>query len=86
MPEISRFYGITIRVNFSDHSPPHFHAQYAEHEAVIDVNSLAVMEGRLPTRARRLVMEWALLHQEELLQAWSRAQRHESPGRIAPLE
>jgi hypothetical protein len=86
MPEVSRFYGITIRINFNDHSPPHFHAQYAEYEAVIDISSVIVMEGHLPTRARRLVTEWASLHQEELLQAWIRAQRQESPGRIAPLE
>ena len=86
MPELCRFYGISIRINFRDHNPPHFHALYGEHEAVIEINSISVVKGQLPARARRLVVEWASLHQEELMAAWIRAQRSEPPGRIAPLE
>ena len=55
MPELCRFYGISIRLHFRDHNPPHFHALYGEHEAVIDINSISVVEGRIPARARRLV-------------------------------
>jgi len=51
MPEISRFYGIVIRMYFDDHSPPHFHAFYAEYEAVISIESLAVLNGELSPRA-----------------------------------
>ncbi len=83
MPELCRFYGISIRINFSDHNPPHFHALYGEHEAVIDINDISVMAGRLPARARRLVMEWA---SRELMAAWLHAQRSEPPSRIAPLD
>jgi hypothetical protein len=46
MPEISRFYGIVIRMFYNDHFPPHFHAEYGEHEAVIDINTLAVIAGK----------------------------------------
>ena len=86
MPELCRFYGIVIRIYFDDHAPPHFHASYGQEEAVVGIDSLAVLRGRLPHRAFGLVVEWASLHQEELRQAWIRAKRLESPGKIAPLD
>ncbi len=86
MPEICRFYGIIITINFRDHAPPHFHARYSGHRALVSISPVGEIEGRLPPRVRRLVIEWASLHQAELMAAWNRAQRSESPGRIAPLE
>lgn len=68
-----------------DHSPPHFHAQYGEDEALLSVDDLEVIQGRLPARARRLVMEWGQAHQDELRHAWDRIEREEPPGRIDPL-
>jgi hypothetical protein len=62
MPEICRFYGIVIKMYFADHAPPHFHAEDAEHEARIAIDSLAVISGKLPARAMGLVVEWATLH------------------------
>jgi len=73
MPEISRFYGIIIKMFFSDHAPPHFHALYGDHEAVFNIQNLAVMGGSLPPRALGLVTEWASLHQETLLDLWEHA-------------
>ena len=86
MPELCRFYGIVIRMYFDDHRPPHFHARYGGDEALVGIESLAVLHGRLSPRAHGLVIEWASLRQTELQQAWARAQRLESPGRIAPLD
>lgn len=54
MPEISRFHGIVIRMFFADHSPPHFHAEYGGYEAVINIETLAVISGKLPLRAMGL--------------------------------
>ena len=68
MPEIARFYGIVIKVFFGDHPPPHFHAIYGEYNALVDVESLEIMEGDLPSRAQKLVLEWAILYQQDLLQ------------------
>ena len=85
MPELCRFRGITIYVNFRDHNPPHFHASHGEHEIVIYLNTF-VLKGYMRSRQRRLVLEWAMLHQDELRVAWDRAQRGQSPGRIEPLE
>lgn len=85
MPEICRFYGIVIKMYFADHQPPHFHAEYAEHEARIAIDSLAVIAGKLPPRAMGLVAEWATLHQQELSDLWRRATRLEPLHRLDPL-
>ena len=69
MPEVARFYGI-IKVFFGDHPPPHFHAVYGEFNALVGIESLDIIEGDLPKRAQKLVIEWASLHQKELLAMW----------------
>lgn len=86
MPEISRFYGIVIRMFYNDHFPPHFHAEYGEQEALIDINTLAVIAGKLPPRALGLVMEWASLHQNEIFSQWEKARNLEALDRIEPLK
>ena len=86
MPTISRFFGITIRMYYRDHDPPHFHASYAEHGAEYDIESLEVMVGALPRRAHALVIEWALEHRPELRENWRRAREHERLNDIPPLE
>ena len=86
MPEISRFFGIVIRMYFFDHEPPHFHASYAGHEAQVRIDSVGLLNGELPARTFALVREWATLHQAELLDNWRRLQSDAPPKRIAPLE
>lgn len=86
MPELSRFYGIVIQMYYGDHLPPHFHAFYAGRKAVIEIETLAFIDGQLPPRARGLVIEWATIHQEELRAAFRAAQAMELPSKIAPLE
>lgn len=86
MPEISRFFGIIIRIFFNDHEPPHFHAVYGEYEALIEIETLAVYRGELPRRALALVLEWAALHRVELRRDWDLARTGRSPEPIAPLE
>jgi hypothetical protein len=86
VPEISRFFGIVVRMFFNDHEPPHFHVSYGEFEALIDVNTLAVYRGELPRRALALTLEWAALHRDELLQDWQLAKAGQLPRPIAPLE
>ncbi len=86
MPTISAFYGILIQMFFSDHAPPHFHAKYGEGKAVIDIQKLELIEGKLPRRALNLVLDWAELHQPELLKDWQLCQDMKQPKPIAPLE
>jgi hypothetical protein len=86
MPEISRFLGIVIRMYFLDHVPPHFHARYGRKKAQIAIDPARLRNGQLPPRVLALVLEWAKLHQGELLANWQRLQAGEPPHRIAPLE
>ena len=85
MHEISRFFGIVIRMLASEHAPPHFHADYGEFEVSITIRD-GVVTGRFPTRALRLVLEWSDLHKAELLENWDRLQRGEAAQPIAPLD
>lgn len=85
MPTISSFYGILIQMFWKDHAPPHFHALYAEHEVLIEIETLKVYSGRLPTRAMRLVIEWAEQHRAELIEDWKLCVRRQSPRKIQPL-
>jgi hypothetical protein len=86
MPNICSFYGITIWIYWNDHNPPHFHAKYAENEILIIIETLATYSGSLPSRALALVLEWALLHQEELMDDWSLAQNDLKLKKIEPLK
>ena len=58
MPEISRFYGIIIKMYFDEHLPPHFHAEYGEYEGLVNINTLGLFSGRLPPRALGLNEKW----------------------------
>jgi len=86
MPEISRFFGIVIRMFYDDHAPPHFHATYGSSRAIISVPELLVLKGSLPPRALGLVMEWAVVHREELIQDWTLARAQAPLKAIPPLE
>lgn len=86
MPEVSRFFGIIITMNYSDHAPPHFHVRYAEQKALVGIESLALLRGRLSPRVFGMVMEWAALHQAELLENWGLARQQAPLNKIAPLE
>jgi len=86
MPTISHFFGIVIQVFWREHAPPHFHALYGEHEALIDMRTLEVFRGSLPRRALALVLEWASIHGSELMEDWDLCQQKQQPKPIAPLE
>ena len=88
MPELSRFFGIIIRMYLEasgQHSLQHFHAYYQNDQAVFTIDPVGMIEGSFPNRQRRLVEAWGEIHQEELLQAWSALQNGKLPERIDPL-
>lgn len=86
MPTISMFYGIIIQMYWDEHAPPHFHAIYGEFKASVDIRALTIMEGDLPRRAIQLVLDWAELHQQELLRDWGLCQSKCQPQPIEPLK
>ncbi len=80
MPIIARFYGILIKMYFKEHGLPHFHALYGEYNGVFNIESLEIIEGDLPKRAQRLVMEWAQLYKNELTSMWKSQEFKKLPG------
>jgi len=86
MPCISQFFGIVIYMYYNDHSPPHFHAEYAGDEALYEIQTLRIYAGKLPRRAHNLVIEWADLNRAELLADWERARQGEQLINIRPLD
>ena len=85
MPEISRFLGIAILMYFDDHNPPHFHVRYNDFRAIISITDLILTDGELPLRVLGLVMEWAELHKNELLENWNMLQETGRWFKIEPL-
>ena len=86
MPRISSFYGIIIWMYWNDHNPPHFHATYGDFEILIRIEGLSIYSGSLPSRAFGLVMEWASLHQNELMENWVLLKEERSVKKIQPLK
>jgi len=86
MPEISRFFGIIIRMFYNEHNPPHFHAYYNEYVAEISIENLEIIAGMLPKKAMQLVTEWAIEHKDELLNDWELMRNDNAPIKIKPLE
>lgn len=88
MPELSRFFGVVIRMYVevgAPHHLPHFHAYYAESSAVIGLDPIELIAGSLPRKQQRLVEAWAELHLAELQEDWNRLQAGEPPLPIDPL-
>ena len=83
MPEISRFYGIIIKMFFKpkEHEPAHIHALYNEYVGIFDIKTFEMTEGDLPIKAQQLVKEWLGLHYEELVEMWNT----QKMGKITPL-
>ena len=86
MPVVSSFYGILIYFYFEDHNPPHFHAKYNEFEALIDIETLGIVRGNLPSKAHSLVVEWGSKHKAALLIDWELAKANKQPEKIEPLK
>ena len=88
MPELSRFFGLTIHMFVERgvrHHTPHFHVYYQDMVASYSIDSLALLAGKLPKRQQRLVEAWGELHQAELLNNWQRLQNDQPSVRINPL-
>ena len=84
MPKISQFLGITIKMYFNDHNPPHFHALYGDDEAVFSIDPIEIINGKLPARVAWLVIEWAELRKKDLEKNWALL-REKKFNKIDPL-
>ena len=87
MPEISRFYGIIITMyyEFGRHQPPHFHARFGEYKATFTITPPALLSGAMPRKQQNLILAWAELHGEELLENWQRIEQKQPLEKIDGL-
>lgn len=85
MPTISMFRGIKVYINYKDHMPPHFHAQYGEDQVIVSINDIDVIDGKLPKKQLQMLLGWAAFHQSELLENWELAVRQQQTFPIEPL-
>ena len=85
MPEISRFLGIVVFMNFNEHPPPHFHVKYGSYHITVDIKT-GVIEGNFPKRALGLVLEWYGLYKDELLENWYSLRESGEFQKVQPLE
>jgi hypothetical protein len=85
MPEISRFYGLIILMNFKDHSPPHFHVWYGDYKAMVTIQD-GIVKGEMPQRALTMIFEWLGIHRQDLMTDWNLAQKGDSLNKIEPLK
>ena len=82
MPEVSRFHGIIIRMYYDDRHQPHFHAYYGKYAALYSIDPPALYEGAMPRRQQNIILGWAEVHQDELLENWERARRGDLPLKV----
>jgi len=85
MPTICIFYGILIKMYWNDHAPTHFHVEYGEFRAQYVIATLELTKGSLPRRAHVLILEWAAMRREELLEDWQLCEAKQRPKKISPL-
>ena len=72
MPEITRFYGIVIKMYLKpkEHDPKHIHAIYGDYLGVFNIETFEMTNGDLPNRAKRIVQEWIQMYKNELIKMW----------------
>ncbi|MFO7952431.1 MAG: DUF4160 domain-containing protein [Bacillota bacterium] len=85
MPTICEFRGIKIYINYRDHHPPHFHANYGEYDCCISIESIELIGGEMPNKQLKMLYGWVALHQEELKENWYLAQQQQELFPIEPL-
>jgi hypothetical protein len=88
MPTISMFYGIIIRMYFAikEHNSPHIHVYYQSETASININTLELLQGKIPSKQMRMVLAWIEIHKDELLANWALCQNGDTPFGIDPLK
>ena len=86
MPTISMFRGIKIFINYRDHLPSHFHAEYGEYMCSVSIEEIEIMNGTMPNKQLKMIYGWAALHQEELREVWYLAQQQKELFPIDPIK
>ncbi len=86
MPTICMFRGIKIYINWREHQPPHFHAKYGDDEVIVGIQDAEVIDGSIPNKQLKLLLGWAVLHHDELMDNWKLAEQKLELFPIEPLK
>lgn len=86
MPTISVFRGIKITMYWADHMPPHFHARYGDAEVLVSIKDLEVIEGNFPSKQLKMLLGWAAMRQDQLMDNWELAENKQELFEIEPLK
>ena len=85
MTEISLFFRIRVTINYNDHVPAHFQAEYNGNQVLVDIINVKILKGYFPKRQLKLILAWAEIHKDELMQNWKLSRNRQALYRIAPL-
>ncbi len=85
MPTISMFRGIRITMYWADHMPPHFHATYGGEEVIVSIKDVEVLDGTLPNKQLKMLLGWAAMRQDQLMDNWDLAEKKQELFPIEPL-
>lgn len=85
MPTISLFRGIRITMYWADHMPPHFHATYGGEEVIVSIKDVEVLDGTLPNKQLKMLLGWAAMRQDQLMDNWDLAEKKQELFPIEPL-
>ena len=85
MPTISMFRGIRITMYWADYMPPHFHATYGGEEVIVSIKDVEVLDGTLPNKQLKMLLGWAAMRQDQLMDNWDLAEKKQELFPIEPL-
>lgn len=85
MPAISMLRGIRITMYWADHMPPHFHATYGGEEVIVSIKDVEVLDGTLPNKQLKMLLGWAAMRQDQLMDNWDLAEKKQELFPIEPL-
>ena len=86
MPYVSMFFGIIIRMFYSEHNPPHFHAEYQGSEGIFNFDGEMLYGNIKSTTALKLIKQWSLLRKDELEENWVNIVKKTGINKIEPLQ
>lgn len=71
MSEITRFYGIIIKLLLTEkNNPPCFYGEYDAFWGSFDIQTLEMIEGNLPEKVQMFIKEWGSQYKSEILRMW----------------
>lgn len=72
MGKLIQIGNIIIRVYANDHLPPHFHIITPDADALVDIETLEILRGKLSRKAEAEALAWAKTNHILIIDEWNR--------------